>query len=88
MKKQLLFLVVLLTAVHTVLAQDTIVGRSPDYYYMDWYDECERFYLPYGAHIDRVCLIEMGSYDQVSYVQVPTHEPASFGKRLVRHGVD
>ena len=68
MKKQLLFLVVLLAAVHTVLAQDTIFGRSPDYYYMDWYDECERFYLPYGAHIDRVCLIEMGSYDYVSYV--------------------
>ena len=68
MKKHLLFLVVLLAAVHTVLAQDTIFGRSPDYYYMDWYDECERFYLPYGAHIDRVCLIEMGSYDQVSYV--------------------
>ena len=44
MKKIILPIVVLLGAIQFVMAQDTIYGRSPDYYYMDWYDECPEFY--------------------------------------------
>ena len=44
MKKRILPIVFLLAAVLSVEAQDTIYGRSPNYYYMDWYDECEEFY--------------------------------------------
>ena len=46
MKKIILPIVLLLAVVRSVAAQDTIYGRSPNYYYMDWYDECEEFYQP------------------------------------------
>ena len=44
MKRRMFSIIVLLTVVQSVAAQDTIYGRSPDYYYMDWYDECPEFY--------------------------------------------
>ena len=71
MNKHLLSLIVLLSIVQSVSAQanDTIYGRSPNYYYMDWYDECEKFYQPYtDSYSDRVCLIGIGNYTQLCYV--------------------
>ena len=57
MKKFLFFIVVLFALVQPVAAQDTIYGRSPNYYYMDWYDECEEFYQPpdTGSRYDWTC---------------------------------
>ncbi|MBQ6068174.1 MAG: T9SS type A sorting domain-containing protein [Bacteroidales bacterium] len=71
MKKHLLSLIVLLTVAQSVSAQvnDTIYGRSPNYYYYDWYDECERYYQPYtDSYFDRVCLFAMGNFDEQGYV--------------------
>ena len=72
MKKCLLILIVLLTAIQSVSAQasDTIYGRSPDYYYMDWYDECEKFHQPYtDTPGERVCLYEiMATNDVPSFI--------------------
>lgn len=71
MKKRLLPLIALLAVAQFVSAQvsDTIYGRSPNYYYMDWYDECDKYYQPYtGSHSDRVCLFAMGNHEEPSYV--------------------
>ena len=46
MKKILFSIVIMLAVTQSVAAQDTIYGRSPNYYYMDWYDECEEFFQP------------------------------------------
>ena len=80
MKKHLLSLIVLLTVAQSVSAQvnDTIYGRSPNYYYMDWYDECEKYYQPYtGSYSDEVCLVGMNSFDAVYYFGRYQHTPKS-----------
>ena len=71
MKKHILTLIAILSIVQSVSAQanDTIYGRSPNYYYMDWYDECDKYYQPYtDSYFDRVCLFEIGNHTQRCYV--------------------
>ena len=57
MKKRIMPIVFMLVAVSSVAAQDTIYGRSPNYYYMDWYDECAEFYQPQDPNVraQRTC---------------------------------
>ena len=69
MKKIILSIILLSAIVQTAAAQDTIYGRSPNYYYMDWYDECPEYYQPYtDTYSKRVCLFAMGNHDHRSYI--------------------
>ena len=45
MKKLALLVILLAFNLHVLSAQtvDTLVGRSPDYYYYGWYDQCHRY---------------------------------------------
>lgn len=45
MKKLALLVILLAFNFHVLSAQtiDTLVGRSPDYYYYGWYDQCHRY---------------------------------------------
>lgn len=69
MKKIILLIILLSAIVQTAVAQDTIYGRSPNYYYMDWYDECEEFYQPYDTTRSRrsACFQFLGTWDELVF---------------------